>query len=256
MFSGARRKIGTSPPACSSCRDAVQGLCGTGGTGGCDGTAGEREGTAASGCGICGGAVFYALSGMTAWTGPVAFLYLEGKHTEGRLEASACPAGRPVSSASGLLRHISYGVLSGMTGGRHEGVRHERKSQGPAPAHRPVRAAQCGQVFPAQRARGAGRGHRFPHAGQHGGPGGKNAGDGAPGTGGLSGYGRAGRSGCPAGGPEGGAQPAGHAPCGRGPAGAGCSLLGGCGRRYHRPSGRCGHPLCRGGQQPRRGGRL
>ena len=28
------------------------------------------------------------------------------------------------------------------------------------------------------------------------------------------------------------------------------------GRRHRRPSGRCGHPLCRGGQQPRDGGHL
>ena len=39
-------------------------------------------------------------------------------------------------------------------------------------------------------------------------------------------------------------------------AGAGCPLLGGRGRRHRRPSGRCGHPLCRGGQQPRDGGYL
>ena len=32
--------------------------------------------------------------------------------------------------------------------------------------------------------------------------------------------------------------------------------VGGCGRRYRRPSDRCGHPLCRGGQQPRSGGCL
>lgn len=34
------------------------------------------------------------------------------------------------------------------------------------------------------------------------------------------------------------------------------ALLGGRGRRHRRPSGRCGHPLCRGGQQPRDGGYL